>query len=117
MPRANSRGFARAVDAKQRAVHKIHVRYNGATNTIINGAGEVSLTDNGGTGDHTLTLAIPAKRMLCVTAMGEEADTACAAANVTTSSVDILVTDLAGTAKDATVSVEITVSDDSDEKY
>jgi len=112
MANLNARGFSRAIDSRQRMVHKIHARVNGPGAALLEGDTEVTLVVTG-VGDYALSWS-GAQRVLSIQCTGEEADTSASAANVTTSGCDVLVTDLAGAAKDAVVSVEITLSDASD---
>lgn len=114
MPNVSARGFARSVQARQRLVHEIHVKLDGTgTAAILQGSKEVSLTDNG-TGDYTLTLVTPAQKVLAVHATPLTAVTAISVV-ASVSAVQLLATDLAGTAADADMYVTIVVSDAADE--
>ena len=115
MPSMGARGFARGMNARQRMVHEIHAKLTGTGTAALNhGAQELSLTDNG-TGDYTLTLLTPAKRILAVHATPLTADCAVQVGTVSVSAVQLLATDLAAVAKDAVMYVTIVVSDAADE--
>jgi len=112
---ANARGFARGVQNRQRLVHEIHALLDGTgTAALTHGGQELTLTDNG-TGDYTLTLRVPARRILAVHATPLTADCAVQVGTVAVGSVQLLATDLAAAAKDADMYVTIVVSDAADE--
>lgn len=115
MPAANSRGFARSIQARQRMVHEIHVSLDGTgTAALLSGSREVSLTDSG-TGDYLLTFVTKPRRVLAVHATSLTADSVVNVGAVSTTSVQLLATDLAAAAKDVDMYVTLVVSDSADE--
>lgn len=55
----STRGFARSLSTRQRLSHIIASRVDGTgTASLLTGGKELTLTDNG-TGDYTLTFAVP----------------------------------------------------------
>lgn len=74
--------------------------------TLVNGQYHASLAVNG-VGDYTVTMTEGARRTLVVLASALEADTAIAIAARTTTSFQVLVTDLAGAAKDGDIALDV----------
>lgn len=108
------RGFARGIHARQRMVHEIHVNLDGTgTASLLAGGQEVTLTDNG-TGDYTLTFVTKPRRVLAVHATSLTADSTVRVGTVSTTSVQLLATDLAASAKDVDMYVTIVISDAAD---
>lgn len=117
MPNPSARGFARAVNSRQRLVHMIAARVDGTgTAALLSGSQELTLTDNG-TGDYTLTLATPAQQVPTVLLTSKTSAVEVRLGTVTASAVQVLGFASADgtTATDCDFDVLIIASDAADE--
>lgn len=111
-----ARGFSRSVKCRQRLPHIIGARVDGTgTAAMLEGTQEITLTDNG-TGDYTLTFAVPFKRVPVVVASALTAATHIKLHAVAVGSVQIKTYAMDGTtAQDADFHVQILGFDAADE--
>lgn len=108
-----SRDFSRSLKQGQRLAYEISIHV--ASNAIVDGGNEASLTVNG-TGDYTITLNQAAARNLhakshCLAT----AASALSVAAVDADSIQVLTTDLAGVAQDADFYITLMAYDAADE--
>lgn len=116
MPNASQRGFARSIQSRQRLTHMIASRVDGTgTAALLSGSNELTLTDNG-TGDYTLTYAVPFKQVPVVVALSKTADSILILAASAVGSCQITAFDATDgtTAKDVDFDILILGSDAAD---
>ena len=117
MPRANARGFARAIDSRQRATHMIVARVDGTgTAALLSGSNELTLTDNG-TGDYTLTYSTAYKQVPVIMCQSKTTGVLCEVAASSATSCQINCFDVAtgAAATDCDFDIMILGSDAEDE--
>jgi len=105
----------REIKSTQRLPRQLHLKVDGTgAASILIGSRDAALTDNG-TGDYTLTWAVPFARPPVVVASSLTAACVVQIASATASACQILVTDLASAAKDADLMVIVQGYDAVDE--
>lgn len=112
----SSRGMERCVKSQQRLETRyvFEIDENAGSPQLLSNARHASIS-RAGAGDYTLTLTVGASRNLVALASGLAADTAIAFGTRDNSSIQILITDLAGVAKDADCCIEVIAWDSSDD--
>jgi len=106
----------RKIMGEQRGMRVIGCRLDGTGTAAIleGGISSLTLVDNG-TGDYTLTFAEPYKRVPLIVATSVTADINITIGTLTTTSVQLLATDLAAAATDADMHIMIMGWDAEDE--
>lgn len=105
----------REIKSTQRLPRQLHLKVDGTgAPSILIGSRDAVLTDNG-TGDYTLTWAVPFARPPVVVASSLTAGAVIQIASATASACQILVTDLAAAALDADLMVIVQGYDAVDE--
>lgn len=104
----------KAIQSAQRRERRMTFVIDASVPSLVVGQYQGSLTDNG-TGDFTITFNEAYSRAPIAIVTGAEADTAGYYDNAAVASIDILVTDLAGSAADQDVVAEVIGWDAPDE--
>lgn len=104
----------RPIGTMQRLVRQLHLELDSNTPELLEGKFDAAVTADNGVGDITITFDEAFLRAPICAGSGAEADTVVAFTNISTSSVDVLITDSAGAAKDAVVHLVISGFDTTD---
>ena len=103
----------RPIGSMQRLVRQLHLELDGNTPELLEGKFDASVATTG-VGLYTITFNEAYLRKPICLGSGAEADVSVAFDNVATGTVDVIVTDLAGLAKDAIVHLLINGYDTTD---